>query len=465
MNTIDINLYIDLHLFQDKHKWINMEKNSMFSVAINTQTPPIRFTLTYRDLLEKYGYLEPPIDLGLLSNEDYHTSVGGVAKMMLSLINANAFSKSRWVSLGPGYPPSVKMTSTEVHFVDLEAKSLANYTRFKEGLYNEAHGLGKYELVGEEYIAYANYNWLSAQKLLEFYKDTDIYFINDFQQLLVGGIIGPSAPAVLWYHIPFVPENLSKKLREFLIKAFESFDLVILSTKRDLEGLVRTGAKVKVKQIYPFIDPSDYKTVGKKEIQYVEDKYGFKGDDKVVLVVARMDPMKSQDLAISAIKNVDAKLVLAGDGSFTSRTLGHDKGSMWVSRLKELARSLGVQNKVVFTGYVPDDELFALYQRANVVLLPSRIEGFGLAVCEGWVYGKPAVVSSGTGVSELIIEGGNGFVFKSGNVEELAEKLKLALKDEKVGSLGRETVKKCSVNNAVNELREAFDLASEEYKK
>ncbi|MDT7861636.1 MAG: glycosyltransferase family 4 protein [Saccharolobus sp.] len=437
----------------------------MFNVSINTQTPPVRFTLTYKDLLEKYGYLDLPIDLNLLSGDDYHLAVGGVAKMMLALINSKAFNKVRWVSLGPGYPPSIKMENTEVHFVDLDPKSLANYTRFKEGLYNESHGLGKYEIVGEEYIAYANYNWLSAQKLLEFYKDTDIYFINDFQQLLVGGIIGPSAPAVLWYHIPFIPENLNKKMREFLIKSFEGFDLVIFSTKRDLEGLVRVGAKVKVKQIYPFIDPSSYKTVGKEKIQYIEDKYGIKSNDKVILVVARMDPMKSQDLAIMAIKNLDAKLVLAGDGSFTSKTLGHDKGSIWVSKLRKIAKELGVEDKVVFTGYVPDEELFALYQRANVVLLPSRIEGFGLAVCEGWLYSKPAVVSSGAGVSELIIEGGNGYVFKSGNVNELAEKLKLALKDEKVGTLGLETSKKCSVNNAINEIKEAFEIASEEYKK
>ena len=435
----------------------------MFNVTLNTQTPPIRFTLTYKDLLEKYSYLDLPIDLNMLSSEDYHISVGGVAKMMLGLIGS--FNKTRWVSLGPGYPPSVKMQQVELHFVDLDPNSLAKYTRFKEGIYNESHGLSKYNIVGEEYIAYANYNWLSAQKLLEFYNDTDVFFINDFQQLLVGGIIGPSAPAVLWYHIPFVPEILSKRLRDFLVKSFESFDLIILSTKRDLEGLIRAGAKGKVKQIYPFIDPSSYKKVGRGKIQEVEDKYGIKSDDKVVLVVARMDPIKSQDLAIKAIKNVDAKLVLAGDGSFTSKTLGFDKGSLWASKLKNLAKDLKIEDKVIFTGYVPDEDLFALYERANVVLLPSRIEGFGLTVCEGWLYSKPAVVSSGAGVSELIIEGGNGFVFKSDNVDELVEKLKLALKDEKVGSLGLETSKKCSVSTAISEVKAAFEIAMEEYKK
>ena len=119
----------------------------MFNVTLNTQTPPIRFTLTYKDLLEKYSYLDLPIDLNMLSSEDYHISVGGVAKMMLGLIGS--FNKTRWVSLGPGYPPSVKMQQIELHFVDLDPNSLAKYTRFKEGIYNESHGLSKYNIVGE----------------------------------------------------------------------------------------------------------------------------------------------------------------------------------------------------------------------------------------------------------------------------------------------------------------------------
>ncbi len=437
----------------------------MYKVTINTQTPPVRFTLTYREMLDKYGYLDVPIDVTRLNPEDYHLSVGGVARMMLSLIEAGAFKSPRWVSLGPGYPPAVRLSGAEVHFVDLEPLTLRRYTRFKEGLYNESHGLGQYEIVGEEYIAYAYYNWVSAQKLLEFYKDTDVYFVNDFQQLLVGGIIGPSAPAVLWYHIPFIPEKLSKKVREFVVRSFEEFDVVIASTKRDLEGLVRVGAKVRVKQIYPFIDPNAYKKPSASEVSKVSEKYGIKEDEKVIVVVARMDPMKSQDLAIQATKNVDAKLVLVGDGSFTSKTLGYDKGSMWVNRLKTLAKQLGVEDKVVFTGHVSEEELFALYQRADVVLLPSRIEGFGLVVCEGWLYGKPVVVSAGAGVSELIIEGGNGYVFRPENVQELEDKLRLALKDEKVGSLGMETAKKCSVQSAVDQLNEAFELASAEYSK
>lgn len=184
----------------------------MYSVSINTQTPPIRFAINYRELLEKYGSIELPIDLSQLSeNEDYYITVGGVSRMMIGLSREANFKKVRWVSLGPGCPPSVNMLGMEVHFVDLEPNKLVKYTNFKEGIYKECHGLGKYEVVPEEYVAYAEYNWKSTEKLLEFLNDTDIYFINDFQQLLVGGTIGPSAPAILWFHIPFVSEKLSKK--------------------------------------------------------------------------------------------------------------------------------------------------------------------------------------------------------------------------------------------------------------
>ncbi|MCY0859670.1 MAG: glycosyltransferase family 4 protein [Sulfolobaceae archaeon] len=438
----------------------------MYSVAINTQTPPIRFLLNYKEILEKYGFTELPLDISQLTeNEDYYITVGGVSRMMISLAKEANFSKVRWVSLGPGYPPSIKMLDFEVHFVDMDPKRLVKYTNFKEGIYNECHRLNKYDIKPEEYAAYAEYNWKSTEKLLEFLSDTDIYFINDFQQLLVGGLIGPSAPAVLWFHIPFVPENLSRKVREFIIRSFEGFDEIIVSTKRDLEGLVRAGVKVKAKQIYPFIDPNSYYRPNKSEVEQVSQKFGIKDDDTVILLVGRMDPIKSQDVAIKAIKNVNAKLVLVGDGSFTSKALGHDKASNWVRRLLSLSDELKVRDKVVITGYVSDKELGSLFSRADVVLLSSNIEGFGLTVCEGWVYNKAVVVSSGAGASELVIDGVNGYVFKSGDHEDLVDKLNKAMKERDKLAEGSQTgLRLCTAQSAWPRVKEAFEDAMKEYK-
>ncbi|BCU66915.1 glycosyl transferase [Sulfolobales archaeon HS-7] len=430
---------------------------------INSQSPPVRFRLTYQELLEKYGELSIPVRISELEPEDYQVAVGGVPRMMLQLISKPVFSKTRWVALGPGYPSEIDMTDFMFYPVSPEPHTLKLYTRFKEGLYNESHGISSYVISAEDYLAYMNYNFLSANTMLRFRDDTDIYFVNDFQQLLIGNIIGPAAPVVLWYHIPIVPEKLDQKMREFLLRSLEGFDQVIVSTKRDLEGLVRTGRKINVTQIYPYIDPSSLVRPTKSELQETNDKYGIKDDDKVVVVVGRMDPIKSQDVAIKAINNVDAKLVVVGNGSFTSSSLGHDKASVWANHLKGLVKELHLENKVIFTGYASESRLSALYQRADVVVLPSNLEGFGLVVCEGWSFEKPVVVSRGAGASELVIEGGNGYTFTPGDWKELAEKIKLALTNEKTGVLGKETAKQCYVDTALNSLKKVFDNAISMY--
>jgi glycosyltransferase involved in cell wall biosynthesis len=135
-------------------------------------------------------------------------------------------------------------------------------------------------------------------------------------------------------------------------------------------------------------------------------------------------------------------------------------------RLKDIARELNLEDKVVLTGYVSDEELFGIYQISDVIILPSKIEGFGLTVCEGWLYGKPAIVSSGAGVSELVIDGANGFTFKAGNHEDLAEKLKIVLKDNgKYESFCKETVKKCSIDSAFQQIKDIFIEVMKEYGK
>lgn len=435
----------------------------MDSILINTQTPPIRLNLTYEEILEKYSFSTEAIDVSYLNIEDYQITVGGVSNMMFDYLDSQNLKLKRWVSLGPKYPPKMKIKDIELHFIDLDVEKISGYTKFKEGIYNESHGLGSYEVIAENYIGYAKYNWNTAEKLLEFYNDTDVYFVNDFQQLLVGAIIGPSAPVVLWYHIPFVPENMSDKMRDFIVKSIVGFDRIIVSTKRDLEGFIRCGIKAKVRQIYPYINVSRLKKPSESEINRVKDKLGIK-DDVIISVVGRMDPIKSQDLAIKAIKNIDAKLLIVGDGSFTSKKLGHDKASIWYSKLYELCKELKVENKVIFTGYLTNEELSCIYEISDVVLLPSRLEGFGLTICEAWAYKKATVASKGTGVSELIIDDLNGYSFNPNDINDLVCKIKLALKNkDRIGERGFETLRICDVKYASKQINEVLIDAIREY--
>jgi glycosyltransferase involved in cell wall biosynthesis len=145
--------------------------------------------------------------------------------------------------------------------------------------------------------------------------------------------------------------------------------------------------------------------------------------------------------------------------------LGASKGEAWSAELKELVARLGVQDSVSFLGHVSGDELRAAYALSSLLLLPSRIEGFGLSVVEGWMNKKPAVVSKGAGVSELVIEGSNGYTFKPGDDEGAAEAIFQGLHDaEKLGENGFETAKQCYLDVAVEREKEILTEAISIYK-
>lgn len=446
-------------------------------LCVNTQTPLIRFKLSYEELLEKYGELKYPIDVSYLERDvDYQPSPGGVTAAVSAVVKEfmreGYVGSVKWVSLNPNAPPEVIFEGIHIYNIQLPSHLVRRYTNFKENIWKEVHGLGKMDVDVNEYEAYAYYNWLCAHKMLKLLPDVDLLWIHDFQQLQVGSMIGPSAPTVFRWHIPLNVNEISDRLRTFILKSMESYDAVIVSTRRDLEALIRAGYRGRAFQIYPYIDPNKWARVSNSKFQEAMDKYGIGEDDKVELVVARMDVIKGQDVAIKAHallkKRMEkAKLILVGNGSFTSNGLGHSKGEVWRRRLNELIGELGVEDSVKFLGYVSDEDLKALYMRADVVLLPSKMEGFGLTVVEAWQYMKPVVVSRGAGVSELIIEGVNGLTHESTSHEELYEKLRMVLETpslaEEMGRVGYQTAKQCTTTVASDKLKSAFEEVLSHY--
>jgi len=249
----------------------------------------------------------------------------------------------------------------------------------------------------------------------------------------------------------------------------ESYDAVIVSCRKYAKSLSSAGFKGKVYQIYPHVDEQMHKgRVPTSMVGQFCEKFGIKGDDLVILVVARLDPIKGQDVAIKAMPSIlkrfpTAKLVLAGDGSFSSSRrggLGLPKGARWLDKLEGLAKRLGVGDNLIFTRYLTRDELRAAYSRANVVVLPSKLEGFGLVVIEGWLYKKPVVVSSRAGVAELVMDGENGYTFNPGEPGELASKIMtLFSKPERaseVGERGFQTAKTCFLEKSSALIWEVF---------
>lgn len=466
-------------LYQLRESW---EKTNRIRLCINTQTPLIRFNVPYQDLLEKYEVRSGPIKLSdFREGADYDYTPGGVTAMLRPIVKRltelNVIDKPAWVALGPGSPERVESDIAHLYNVWLDREHLPLYTNFKEGIWNEIHGLGSLSFKADEYEAYVEYNWRCAKIMLDMLKDIDFYWIHDFQQLYAGNLIGPSAPAILRWHIPFNLERVSERLRTLILKSIEGFDSIIVSTKRDLEGLIRAGYRGTAHAFYPYLDKKTWSRPSSASQEAVRSKFGLKSDDRLLLVVARMDPIKGQDVAIKALSTIagkypKAKLVLAGNGSFTGSSsggLGHPKASTWRGNLEALTDELKLNDRVLFTGHVNHEDLDAFYSLSEAVLVTSTIEGFNLTAVEGWLHGKPCVVSQGAGVSELVHNEVNGYTFAPSEYHDLAERLDDLLSSPergvKLGENGTIMAKQCSVEFAVDRFQEVFEQTSAKYAK
>ena len=92
---------------------------------------------------------------------------------------------------------------------------------------------------------------------------------------------------------------------------------------------------------------------------------------------------------------------------------------------------------IVITGYVPKEERIDLIAAADIVLLPSRLDCFGIVVLEAWVSGKPIIGCWSGGMPDMIEDGKNGFLVSWGDVATLTNRIDVLLKNPQLrGSMG-----------------------------
>ncbi|MEM4969743.1 MAG: glycosyltransferase family 4 protein [Sulfolobales archaeon] len=448
-----------------------------------TQTPLVRFKIGIEEIVKRLGSVQGQVDLSLLrEGEDYILSPGGVTRMVYPFLRrlVDMGGSPWWVSLNPNAPQTVVANGIKIYHVSVPTERIKGYGKAKEVIWGTLHMI--HESVSQaqdlmwmdEYIDYIYYNRRVAQAvdMLDREEDFDIIYIHDFQHIPLGTMLTTIKPRIFRWHIPLekslIPDTWIPSLDLYLNK----YNTIIVSSKRYSKNLVEMGYRGRVVEMYPYIDPTQYKIPSRDEVEKFASRYGIAPDDKLILVVARMDPMKGQDRAIKALKLVkkeipEAKLMLVGNGSFSSSKngIGLSKGERWAGYLSSLANELGLANDVIMTGYLGQRDLEAAYSRADVVLLPSIIEGFGLVVVEGWLYRKPAIVSSNAGVADLVRDGENGFIVDPNSFEDIAEKIKIVLKDERLaeelGRRGYETSKRCYIDTVFKEEMEVIERTIE----
>lgn len=163
----------------------------------------------------------------------------------------------------------------------------------------------------------------------------------------------------------------------------------------------------------------------------IERDYDFRrqyamDNEKIILYVGRLVYEKGIQHLIAAMPKIlsnyhDAKLVIAG------------KGGM-IDELKAETSSLGLDNKVYFTGYMDSKKVQKMYKCADVAVFPSTYEPFGIVALEAMLAGVPTVVSDVGGLDEIVTHGVDGMKSYAGNSNSIADSVTALLYDHQLAT-------------------------------
>jgi D-inositol-3-phosphate glycosyltransferase len=154
------------------------------------------------------------------------------------------------------------------------------------------------------------------------------------------------------------------------------------------------------------------------------------GDHPVLLFVGRIQPLKGVDVAVRALAELrrpDAVLVIVGGASGVS-------GQEEVEKVTALVDELGLVDRVRFVPPQPHHLLSSYYRAADVVLVPSRSESFGLVALEAAACGTPVVASAVGGLLTLVDHGHTGFLVPGRDAEVFAAYTDELLSNERLAA-------------------------------
>lgn len=201
------------------------------------------------------------------------------------------------------------------------------------------------------------------------------------------------------------------------IKRAKAVIAVSKYTKEEIEEHFSVAAK-KIFVTHEGVDPL---TLNDKDPNHVLGSYQIK--KPYLLYVGNVYPHKNIEGLINAFEKVlvakpDLKLVLVG------------KHDYFFQKIKNLVRQMGLDQKVIFTGFVTDEDLPHIYINAELYCFPSFCEGFGLPALEALYSGIPVVASDNSCLPEIL--GRAAIYFNPNSIEQITEKINYVLDNKTI---------------------------------
>ncbi len=207
-------------------------------------------------------------------------------------------------------------------------------------------------------------------------------------------------------------------------------DRIIVATlaeKAQLEWLYKADPR-KLTIIPPGVDTGRFYPIPKDEAkQFV----GIPDEDRVVLFVGRIEPLKGLDTLIRAMAGLDRKqlgcpdlVVIGGDPNADPEDM-----TVEMARLQKLSHDLSLDSMVIFLGKRDQDTLPYYYSAAEVLVMPSHYESFGMVALEAMACGTPVIASQVGGLAFLVQDGVTGYHVPGGDSAALCDRLTRLLGD------------------------------------
>ncbi|MEK7597393.1 MAG: glycosyltransferase family 1 protein [Patescibacteria group bacterium] len=319
-----------------------------------------------------------------------------------------------------------KIASQEIRFVIY----LKNYPLLdlpKENKYF------KYKIINGKFL----WSQIYLPLYLFFHKNIDVYFSPAHylpRYCPVPQVVTIHDLAYLYFPEDFTKKDLwqLKNWTDFSIKKADQIIAVSRTTKKDIVKCYGVD-EGKINVVYNGFE-KQFNKLKNKKLDLIE-KFKLK-NKKYILFVGTIQPRKNLEILIDAFDKFfqtkkDFKLIIVGK-----------KGWLY-KNIFEKVKSMNLENKIIFTGHVTDEELIWYYKNAFCFVLPSLYEGFGIPVLEAMRYDCPTIVSMTSSLPE--IGGDASLYFDPKNPDDLLEKLK-SLKENKelrkeLISKGRQRIK------------------------
>jgi glycosyltransferase involved in cell wall biosynthesis len=228
--------------------------------------------------------------------------------------------------------------------------------------------------------------------------------------------------------------RINKRIDAIIGRVLNRADAVVAASQATFNEASKIVNRVNKVQLIPNgIDTERFRP--NLNCVFLKRKLGIEGLT-IVFTLRTHEPRYGLEYLIRAAQIItrekdDVVFIIGGDGSLRSYH-------------QELATKLGVKEKIVFTGKIPQSEVPYYYAMSDMVVVPSLQEGFGLVVSEAMACGKPVIGTKVGGIPDQLIDGYNGFLVPPRNPEEIARKILLLVdhpeEAKHMGSNGRKIV-------------------------